>query len=205
MWNSLILGSARLCRIGFAAMLAAGIMAPSGTAAVADTLKLGFILSPASQLGQGASVFAAEVERRTSGRYHVVQYPNAMLGGELEMIKAVRTGTVDLAFITGAALPSVVNDVGIFNIPFLFEDVTEARLVLDGPIGELYLAKFASADLVALAWGENGLRHVTSSAHPIRSPDDLKGLKLRVPQSAVISSGLKFLGADVQQLHFPKV
>ena len=177
-----------------------GVAAPSQPAKI---LKLGYILSERSQLGAGAAVFADEVAKRTEGRYRVEQYPNSALGGEVEMLKAVQLGTVDLAFITGAPLPNFIPDVGVFNIPFLFRDVNHAHAVLDSPIGQSYLAKFRDKDLVALAWGENGLRHLTNSRHEIRSPEDLKGLKLRVPQSDVMLTGFKALGADVNPLAFP--
>jgi TRAP-type C4-dicarboxylate transport system substrate-binding protein len=67
------------------------------------------------------------------------------------------------------------------------------------------LEKFRQKDLVALAWGENGMRHITNSRHEIRSPDDLKGLKLRLPQSDVMLMGFKALGADVSPLAFPQL
>jgi tripartite ATP-independent transporter DctP family solute receptor len=167
------------------------------------TLKLGYILSTHSQLGAGADVFAAEIKKRTAGRYQIEQYPNSALGGEVEMLKAVQLGTVDLAFITGAPLPNFVPDIGVFNIPFLFRDVNHAHAVLDGPLGQAYLAKFRAKDLVALAWGENGMRHLTNSKREIRSPGDLRGLKLRVPQSDVMLAGFKALGANVSALAFP--
>lgn len=167
------------------------------------TLKLGYILSRHSQLGAGAEFFADEIAKRTGGRYHIDQYPDSALGGEVEMLKAVQLGTVDLAFITGAPLPNFLPDIGVFNIPFLFHDLHHAHAVLDGPIGQSYLAKFRNKDLVALAWGENGMRHLTNSRREIRSPEDLRGLKLRVPQSDVMLAGFKALGADVKPLAFP--
>jgi TRAP-type transport system periplasmic protein len=169
------------------------------------TLKLGYILSRDSQLGAGADAFADEIGKRTGGRYRIEQYPDSALGGEVEMLKAVQLGTVDLAFITGAPLPNFVPDVGVFNIPFLFRDVEHAHAVLDGPIGRSYLTKFHDKDLVALAWGENGVRHLTNSRREIRSPEDLKGLKLRVPQSDVMVAGFDALGADAHQLAFPQL
>jgi TRAP-type transport system periplasmic protein len=177
--------------------------AQAQTQAPTKVLKLGYILSTHSQLGAGATAFAEEIAKRTGGRYRIEQYPNSALGGEVEMLKAVQLGTVDMAFITGAPLPNFVSDVGVFNIPFLFHDVDHAHAVLDGPIGQSYLARFRDKDLVALAWGENGMRHLTNNKHEVRSPDDLKGLKLRLPQSEVMLSGFKALGADVSPLAFP--
>lgn len=180
------------------------LLAPASGQSV-KVLKLGYILSTDSQLGAGGTVFADEIAKRTQGRYRIEQYPNSALGGEVEMLKAVQLGTVDLAFITGAPLPNFMPDIGVFNIPFLFRDLAHAHAVLDGPIGQSYLEKFREKGLVALAWGENGMRHITNSKHEIRSPEDLKGLKLRLPQSDVMLAGFKALGADVAPLAFPQL
>jgi TRAP-type C4-dicarboxylate transport system substrate-binding protein len=123
------------------------------------------------------------------------------LGGEVEMLKAMQTGTIDMAFITGAPLPTVVPEVGVFNIPFLFRDAAHAHAALDGPIGAKALASFKSKDLVALAWGENGMRHITNSKRPIVSADDLKGLKLRLPQSEVMMAAFKAMAPKSARWH----
>jgi TRAP-type transport system periplasmic protein len=182
--------------------LSASLSAPAQSS---KTLKFGYILSLNSQLAAGGAVFADEIARRTNGRYKVEQYPNSALGGEVEMLKGVQLGTIDVAFITGAPLPNFLPEVGIFNIPFLFRDLTHAHSVLDGTIGQSYLEKFRAKNLVALAWGENGMRHITNSKHEIRIPEDLKGLKLRLPQSDVMLVGFKALGADVNPLPFPQL
>jgi tripartite ATP-independent transporter DctP family solute receptor len=183
----------------------AAVHLPSAIAGTKQTLKIGYILAKNSQLGAGATVFADEIARRTQGRYRIEQYPNAELGGEVEMMKGVQLGTIDLAFITGAPMPSFVPEIGVFGIPFLIRDADHAHAVLDGPIGDALLAKFAAKGMIALAWGENGMRHLTNSKHPVVTPDDLKGLKLRVPQSDTMVAGFKALGADPSQLAFPEV
>jgi TRAP-type transport system periplasmic protein len=197
-------GQKLLCFVAGIAITLIYLLAPASAQSV-KILKLGYILSTDSQLGAGSTVFADEVEKRTRGRYKIEQYPNSALGGEVEMLKAVQLGTVDLAFITGAPLPNFLPDIGVFNIPFLFRGAGHAHAVLDGPIGQSYLAKFRDKDLVALAWGENGMRHITNSKHEIRSPEDLQGLKLRLPQSDVMLVGFKALGADVSPLPFPQL
>ena len=73
------------------------------------------------------------------------------------------------------------------------------------PLGQDYLQKFRTKDLVALAWGENGMRHITNSKRAVRTAEDLKGLKLRLPQSEVMLAGFKALGADVAPLAFPQL
>jgi tripartite ATP-independent transporter DctP family solute receptor len=188
-----------------ATALAALLIAAPLNAEPSRTLKIGYILSTDSQLGAGAKAFADELAKRTQGRLKVEQFPNSALGGEVEMLKGVQLGTIDLAFITGAPLPNILPEVGVFNIPFLFRDAPHAHAALDGALGQEYLQKFRSKDLVALAWGENGMRHITNSKRDIKTPEDLKGLKLRLPQSEVMLAGFKALGADVAPLAFPQL
>jgi TRAP-type transport system periplasmic protein len=184
------------------AALACGMPAQAETG---RALRMGYILATDSQLGAGAAAMGEELAKRTRGRLTIEQFPNSTLGGEVEMLKGVQLGTIDLAFITGAPLPNILPDVGVFNIPFLFRNATHARAVLDGLIGQSYLQKFRTKDLVALAWGENGMRHITNAKHGVAAPDDLKGLRLRLPQSEVMLAGFKALGADVSPLPFPQL
>ena len=193
---------ARFLFAAFAALVAFASLSSSRAEEV-HVVKLGYILAPHSQLGAGADVFAAEVAKRTQGRYRVDQYPDAALGGEVEMMKGVQLGTVDLAFVTGAPMPNFVPEIGVFGIPLLIRDAQHAYSVLDGPLGQQLLKKFDAQNIVALAWGENGMRHLTNSVRPIRTPDDLKALKLRVPQSDIMVQGFDALGADTHPLAFP--
>jgi TRAP-type transport system periplasmic protein len=194
-----------LFAMAIASLVVPVLARPAIAGGAAQTLKLGYILAKNSQLGAGASLFAQEIAKRTQGRDRIDQYPNAELGGEVEMMKDVQLGTIDLAFITGAPMPNFVPEIGVFGIPFLIRDAEHAHAVLDGPIGDDLLRKFADKGMIALAWGENGMRHLTNSKRPVASPDDLRGLKLRVPQSDTMVAGFKALGADADQLAFPEV
>ncbi len=158
-----------------------------------------------SQLGAGAQAFATEVEKRTGGRFKINTYPNAMLGGELAVLTAMQADAIEIAFVTGAPLQNVVPAAGVFDIPFLFHDASQARRLLDGPIGAEYLAKFDAAGLHALAWGENGMRQLTNSKRPVRSPSDLAGLRLRLPQSDAMQAGFRALGVSATPIAFPQV
>jgi TRAP-type transport system periplasmic protein len=187
--------------------VAAGLALPArrATAKAADSLRLGYVLPQQSQLGAGATTFADDVARRTGGRIKIQQFPDAALGGEVELLKGVQLGSIDLAFVTGMGLPSILPEAGVLNIPFLFNSVAHAHAVLDSPIGASFRERFAAKDLVMLAWGENGLRHMTNAKRPIAAPDDLKGLKMRVPQSEVLLMGFQALGVDAASLPFPKL
>ena len=181
------------------------IVISSAAEAAQKTYRIGYLLSRDSQLGAGAKAFVEMVSTRTGGRIHIEQEPDSNLGGEVDMLKGVQQGTIDIAIVTGAPLPNFVPEAGVFSIPFLFRDVAHAHAVLDGSIGQQYLEKFNEKGMVALAWGENGLRHLTNSKHPVRSPDDIKGLKLRLPQSEVMLAGFTAFGADAAPLPFPQL
>jgi TRAP-type transport system periplasmic protein len=187
--------------------MASGILAGGRRKARAATrtLRIGYILPVASQLGAGATVFAQEVAKRTNGRIAIQHYPDATLGGDVELLKGIQLSSIDLAFVTGMGLGSVLPAAGVLNIPFLFKNNAQAHAVLDGPIGESFRKQFTELNMVMLAWGENGLRHITNAKRPIVTPADLQGLKLRVPQSTVLLEGFKALGADTASLPFPQL
>ena len=145
--------------------------------------KMGFTLTAGSHFGVGATAFAEAVARGTDGRFRVELYPDSLLGAEREMLEGAQDGSVDLAIVSTGPVGTFVPETLITDIPFLFRDYAHARAVLDGPIGQEMLALFPKHDLIALAWGENGFRHLTNDVRPVRGPDDLRGLKIRTMQN----------------------
>jgi tripartite ATP-independent transporter DctP family solute receptor len=184
-----------------AALLAISLCLPA--AAHEQVLRIGFLFAKESQLGAGAKRLADDLAKQTAGRYRIEIYPNGTAGGEVEMIRDVQLGHLDMGFITSAAFGSIIPEMGVFDMSFLFRDAGHAHRTLDGPIGAEFLAKFKQNGMIGLAWGENGMRHMTNSKRPITRPEDLNGLKMRVPQSPVMLAAFKALGADAQPLAFP--
>ncbi|UYW27494.1 TRAP transporter substrate-binding protein DctP [Methylorubrum extorquens] len=166
-------------------------------------LRLGFLFAQNSQLGAGAERFSKEVAKRTGNTYRVELYPNGAIGGEVEMAEELRLGHLDIAFITSAPFSSIIPEFGVFDIPFLFRDASHAHAVFDGALGQDYLKKFQQKGMIALAWGENGMRHITNSKHPVTNPEDLRGLSMRVPQSDIMLTGFRSLGVKAEPLAFP--
>ncbi|WP_158258548.1 TRAP transporter substrate-binding protein DctP [Rhodopila globiformis] len=193
-----------LMSAGAAALGLANAAVPAAAQDV-RTLRFGTALPADSPPGAGARVFESEIRRRTGGRFRTEYFPDGMLGSESAMLKDLQQGRLDMAFITGAVLPEVVVETGAFSLPFIFDGVAHARDMLDGPIGQGCLARFRDSNLVALAWGENGLRHMTSATRPIRTPDDLKGVKFGVPQSVSAVIGFETLGANVSPVALPEL
>jgi TRAP-type transport system periplasmic protein len=187
-----------------AAAISSGLSSKRAFAAVEpQVLRLGIVNPRDSQFGAGALEFATQVEHSCGGRLRVELYPAGEAGGELEMSQDVAAGTLEMAFTSSAVFTAIAPELSIFDIPFLFRDIGHARAVMDGEIGKAALARLDPHGIVGLAWGENGLRHLTTSDRAVRRPEDLKNLKLRVPQSEVMVASFKAIGADAQPLPFP--
>lgn len=170
-----------------------------------QVLRIGITNPRDSQFGAGALEFAAHVQHNCGGRLRVELYPAGEAGGELEMCQDIIAGTLEMTFASSVVFASIAPELSIFDIPFLFRDLAHARGVLDGEIGKAALARLEPQGIIGLAWGENGLRHLTTADRAVHRPEDLKGLKLRVPQSEVMVASFKAIGADVHSLPFPEL
>jgi TRAP-type transport system periplasmic protein len=183
------------------AMFAAGI-----SAAQAQTIvKIGYATTATSHYGVGTTVFCDDIEKGTQGRYKCQQFPSSALGGEREMIEAVQLGTLDIVNTSTGPVGNFVPEVKIVDIPFLFRDYAHARKVMDGPIGQDILTKFPSKGLVALAWTENGFRHMTNNKRSIVKPEDASGLKMRTMENKVHMEGYRAFGIQPTPMAFPEV
>jgi TRAP-type transport system periplasmic protein len=187
--------AASLC-IGFAAM---------SSATAQTTMRNSISISANSHQGVGVEVFAREVEKRTGGRYKVQNFFSGSLGGERESIESVQLGTQELTFTSTGPVPNFVPEAKILDVPFLFRDKAHAQAVLDGPIGQEMLKLFEPKGFKALAWGENGVRHMTNNKRAVNSPDDLKGLKMRTMENPIHIAAYKGFGIVPTPMAFPEV
>ena len=188
--------------------LAAGLVLGMGLACAAfaqTTMKISISTAQNSHQGVAIDTFAKEVATRTNGRYKVETFYNGALGGERESIEAVQLGTQELAFSSTGPVPNFVPETKILDVPFLFRDKAHARAVLDGPIGQDLLSKFDAKGFKALAWAENGFRHMTNSKRDVKVPEDLKGLKMRTMENPVHIAAYKGLGIITTPMAFPEV
>jgi len=169
------------------------------------TMRISISVAQNSHQGVAIDTFAKEVEQRTQGRYKIQTFYNGALGGERESIESVQLGTQELALSSSGPVPNFVPEARILDVPFLFRDKQHARAVLDGPIGQELLTKFESKGFKALVWAENGVRHMTNSKREVRTPDDLKGLKMRTMENPVHIAAYKALGIITTPMAFPEV
>ena len=171
----------------------------------AKEVKLGYALAINSHYGAAAQAWSDSVEKATNNAFKFKQFPSSALGGERELIEGLQLGTVEAVIVSTGALSNFVPDVGVVDIPFLFRDTAHARAVLDGSFGQDLLGKFKARGLIALAWGEQGFRHLSNNKVAVSKPEDLKGLKIRVTENPVHITAFRTLGASPTPMAWPEV
>lgn len=177
----------------------------SQAALAQTTMRISISTAQNSHQGVAIDTLAKEVEARTNGRYKIQTFYSGSLGAERESVEAVQLGTQELTWTSTGPIPNFVPEVKIFDVPFLFRDYAHARAVMDGPIGQEMLKKFESKGMKALAWGENGFRHMTNSRRAVNTPEDLKGLKMRTMENPVHIQAYKGFGIIPTPMAFTEV
>ena len=152
-----------------------------------------------------AKQFASRVEERTGGAVKINIFPNNVLGGPPEQAQQIKLGTIDMGLPTQGQLDKYDKAFAAVMLPFIWDGPQHAFRVLDGP-AMAWLAPLAEKQgFILLRNWEYGFRNVTNTVHPINTPDDVKGLKLRTPPELQIQASLEALGATVQAIAFPEL
>jgi tripartite ATP-independent transporter DctP family solute receptor len=158
-----------------------------------------------SKKGAATKVFKEIVEAESGGAIRVQLYPAGQLGGERELIESTRLGLIQMSMVSGA-FSSVFEPAMVLDIPYLFSSGPVAWKVLDGPFGkELSKEVLKTTGIRILAYGETGFRNFTNSKRVIKTPEDLKGLKIRVMESPLYVRLIKSLGAIPIPIDWPDV
>ena len=140
----------------------------------------------------------AKLEKATGGRLSIQMFPAMQLGGEKEMIEQAQVGALQFARISVGPMGPVVDELNVFNLPFIFRDEAHMRKVIDGAIGAEMLAKLtanANARLVGLCWMDAGVRSVYAKK-PVQSPADLKGQKIRMMGNPIFVETMNAMGGN---------
>lgn len=149
--------------------------------------------------------FKPLVEEMSNGRIKVEVYHSGQLGDDVKAMEALRAGTLEMCIPSTAPMVGFAKEMAIFDIPFLFTSEEQADAILDGPIGQKIEALLPANGLVSLGWLENGYRNVTNSSKEIKTPADLKGLKIRTMDNPIHLATWKLLGANPTPMSFSEV
>jgi tripartite ATP-independent transporter DctP family solute receptor len=145
------------------------------------------------------------VAERTGGRHQIRVFHSRQLGEEKETIEQTRAGAIDINRTNVALIGTFVPSMNVLAMPFLFRSIEHLQKVLDGPIGNEILGSFEPYGFVGLAFYDSGARSIYNSVRPVRSIADMKGLRLRVQQSELMSGMIRALGAEPVELPYGQV
>lgn len=144
-----------------------------------------------------ALAFKEHVEKASNGSLKVEIYPAGQLGTAQQMMEGLRLGSVEMAVVHDGGIPGVYKTFNIFGLPYIFNDHAHAYAVLDGAFGKDLAEDMRKKTSIRLmAYADNGIRHFTNSKRPIKTPDDMKGLKIRVQPSPVFVKLVESLGGS---------
>lgn len=177
------------------AILSLSLMAAPALAAQV-VLKAGHVLAPVHPYHVGMEKFAELVDAKTSGQVKVEVFHSSQLGNERELVEALQMGTTDICLISTAPMAGFSKDFLVYDLPYLFTSPQQAYEILDGPIGKASMEGIKKADLIGLAFWENGFRNITNSKRELLTPEDLKGLKIRTMENKIHMATFRALGAD---------
>ncbi|AOY76074.1 TRAP transporter substrate-binding protein [Clostridium formicaceticum] len=166
---------------------------------LADTHNEGYVTVRADR------EFARLVEEKTNGRVKVEVYPGAQLGDEKATIEQAQFGAIDFVRTSISPLSEFNKDLGILMLPYLYRDVDHMFSVLDGEIGENFLASLQENNLLGLTWFDGGARNFYNTKQEIKTVDDLKGMKIRVQESKLMMDLVTALGAIPTPMPFGDV
>jgi len=148
-----------------------------------------------------------KLEQASNGRLSIAMYPSMQLGGEKEAIEQAQVGAIAFARVSVGALGPVVDDLNVFNLPYVFRNTAHMQQVIDGPIGQELLDKVTSSGkgLVGLAWMDAGARNFYDTKKPIRNIADLKGQKIRVMGNPMFVEMANAMGANGVPMGYDQV
>jgi tripartite ATP-independent transporter DctP family solute receptor len=164
--------------------------------------KLSTVVGPAFPWGKGGEIWANLVKEKTSGRINIKMYPGVSLvqGDQTREFSAIRQGVIDMAVGSTINWSPQIKELNLFSLPFLMPDFAAVDSLTQGEIGKRMFANLEKQGVVPLAWGENGFRELTNSKREIRTPADLKGLKIRIVGSPLFNDTFSDLGANPTQM-----
>ena len=187
------------------ALVVALSLAAVSTSAVARVFRAADTQSEDYPTVQALHYMNRVIAERSGGRHQIQVFHSRQLGEEKETIEQTRAGAIDLNRTNVALIGTFVPAMNVLAMPFLFRSIEHLQKVLDGPIGNEILNSFEPYGFVGLAFYDSGARSIYNSIRPVSSIADIKGLRLRVQQSELMSSMIKALGAEPIELPYGQV
>ncbi len=167
------------------------------------TFKLGHLANEDHVWHQSALHFAELVSEKSEGKITIKVYPNEQLGSESDNLTGIMAGTMDMT-ITGETLQNYVEEAALVAVPYMIGDTAHLQKVAGGPIGQKIEEKISEVGFRPVAWFQRGARQLTSKK-PVRTPEDLRGMILRVPNVPLFVNTWQAMGAKATPMAFSEV
>jgi len=184
--------------------LAAAALLAGGPALAQTEIKLGHVGEPGSLLAASCEEYAKRINARLAGKVKVVVFGSSQLGGDKEMLQKVKLGTLDMV-LPSTVMSSEVDLFGIFEMPYLVKDREHMKRIEQAVFWPKLAPEAEKKGLRTIAVWENGYRNITNNKHPIKTPDDLKGIKLRVPEGKWRVKMFQAYGANPSPMKFSEL
>lgn len=185
-------------------LLIAGLTVFSVSSLAAQSLRFGYETPQTDSQHIAAKKFNELLKEKTNGELTLKLFPDSTLGNAQAMISGVRGGTIDMEMSGSNNFTGLAPVFNLLDVPFLFRDTAHAHKTLDGKVGDELKKSLDSKGLKVLAYWENGWRDVTNSRAPVKTPGDLKGLKIRTNNSPMNIAAFKIFGANPIRCRSPK-
>ncbi|MFO1180187.1 DctP family TRAP transporter solute-binding subunit [Ottowia sp.] len=185
-----------------AAALTLGVPATAQAQNYKSEYRMSLVVGTAFPWGKGGEIWANKVKEKTQGRINIKLYPGVSLiqGDQTREFSALRQGVIDMAIGSTINWSPQVKQLNLFSLPFLMPDYAAIDALTQGEVGKQMFTILDKAGVVPLAWGENGYRELTNSKHAVKTPADLKGLKIRIVGSPLFIDTFTALGANPTQM-----
>lgn len=149
--------------------------------------------------------FAEAVTERTEERLKVQVYNNGVLGDQPDAIEQTRSGALDFANFNMGPMGPIVKETNVLSLPFIFSSIEHMHEVMDGEIGQQFADALAEKNLIALSWFDSGARSLYNTERPISTPDDVRGLKIRVMNNDLYVDMIEALGGNATPMAYGEV
>lgn len=192
--------------LAFTAMaIAIGGLAFQPAAKAETTLRFGHYAKPKDTAFRAAELFKWIAEKQTKGEVKISLHPAGELGNSPTMLQGARLGTIDLVLVGNPYFSAFAPQLNLLDLPFLFSSSAHAYAVMDGEVGETLMSSLNKSNLQGLAFWEIGFRNLTNNKRAVKSPADMKGLKLRTTPNPAHLQAFKILGANPTPMPFAEV
>jgi tripartite ATP-independent transporter DctP family solute receptor len=174
-----------------------------GTAQAKTQINIATVTAPDLVHNRAAMWFKESVEKALPGKFNVVVHHSGALGSETQVLQQIQLGTTQMSVCTTGPVEAFVPEIKALEMPFVFPSYEAADKVLDGTVGQELAKRFNKSGFVALAYLDNGFRNITNSKRPIKTPDDVKGLKIRTMEAPTHLAIWRAIGANPTPMAWP--